>query len=400
MSLVISSMKGIERASVLIDTQPQPGFALAPLKTASVYVQAIGGVPLDDDQVDNIRYYVAAANAGMKPENVTITDANGRVHVGEADRGLNDGPYNRAVRKEEQALNAKVRETLAYIPNVTVTSTMTFDHGKGGHSLEANTDPKSANREAATSGGATEIQTQGGANQPASLGAGGNKASNETGDESKIEQVNVVNTTTAEKDSFGGTAKKATVSVGIPASYYEKVWKEQNPTNEGEEAKKLDRAAVDKIREKITQDVRNQVATILSPLAPDVKDAASLVTVTTFQDFKPAEIQVPPPAQRALTWLGQNWPMTAMVGLVLFSLGMLRSMFRSIPAESAAASMRATAPSPKSQASDEPAAAAVARRPRRTAGTGPVLCDELSELVKGDPDSAANILRSWIGQGS
>ncbi len=191
--------------------------------------------------------------------------------------------------------------------------------------------PSRRTANAASSGGAAEIQTQGGANQPASLGAGGNKASNETGDESKIEQVNVVNTTTTEKDSFGGTAKKATVSVGIPASYYEKVWKEQNPTKEGEEAKKPDRAAVDKIREKITQDVRNQVATILSPLAPDVKDAASLVTVTTFQDFKPAEIQVPPPAQRALTWLGQNWPMTAMVGLVLFSLGMLRSMFRSIP---------------------------------------------------------------------
>ncbi len=30
-----------------------------------------------------IRYYVAAAIAGMKPENVTIADANGRVHPGE-----------------------------------------------------------------------------------------------------------------------------------------------------------------------------------------------------------------------------------------------------------------------------------------------------------------------------
>ena len=31
-------------------------------------------------------------------------------------------------------------------------------------------------------------------------------------------------------------------------------------------------------------------------------------------------------------------------------------------------------------------------------GSGPSLRDELSELVKEDPDAAANILRAWIGQ--
>ena len=31
-------------------------------------------------------------------------------------------------------------------------------------------------------------------------------------------------------------------------------------------------------------------------------------------------------------------------------------------------------------------------------GSGPSLRDELSDLVKEDPDSAANILRTWIGQ--
>ena len=44
-------------------------------------------MPLDDDQVDKIRYFVAGAIAGMKPENVTIIDANGPSHTGEADHG-------------------------------------------------------------------------------------------------------------------------------------------------------------------------------------------------------------------------------------------------------------------------------------------------------------------------
>ena len=125
------------------------------------------------------------------------------------------------------------------------------------------------------------------------------------------------------------------------------------------------------------------------------------MTVTTFQDIKTAEIPGPAVTQRALTWLGQNWPMLAMVGLVLFSLGMLRSMLRSVPAppaESAAVSMRVTATEPKPKESEEPVEATAARRLRRMTGTGPSLRDELSELVKEDPDSAANILRSWIGQ--
>jgi len=132
----------------------------------------------------------------------------------------------------------------------------------------------------------------------------------------------------------------------------------------------------------------------------DAKDPTSLVTVTTFQDIKTAEIQGPAVTQRALTWLGQNWPMIAMVGLVLFSLGVLRSTLRSVPApsaESTAVSMRVAASESKPE-EEEAVEAIAARRLRRMTGSGPSLRDELSEMVKEDPDSAANVLRSWIGQ--
>ena len=144
MSLVISSMKGIERASVLIDSQPQSGgIGLAPLKTASVFASAIGSVPLDDDQVDKICCFVAGGVAGMNPENVTIADANGPVRIGISHKDSPDSdPYARAVRKAEQDLNAKIRESLAYIPNLTVTSTVVLDHEKGTRTVENKFDPK------------------------------------------------------------------------------------------------------------------------------------------------------------------------------------------------------------------------------------------------------------------
>ena len=129
-----------------------------------------------------------------------------------------------------------------------------------------------------------------------------------------------------EKETFGLTPKLAKVSVGIPASYFEKVWQGRNPSKEGDEAKKPDQAALDQIRQEVTQDVRSTVATLL-PNGPEAKDPASLVTVTTFQDIKAAEIPVPAVSQRAMSWLGQNWGTLAMVGLVLVTLNMLRSMF-------------------------------------------------------------------------
>jgi len=411
MSLVISSMKGIEKASVMIDKQEKSGFDLTPLKTASVTVWGIAGVPLDDDQVDKIRYYVAAANAGMKPEQVTIADANGMVHVLDADKGGlgGDNPYNRAQRTAERDLNEKVRKALSYIPNITVTSTVMLDHEKDSRSVEEKNDPKpvpvrtsensrTTNRESASSGGAPGLQPPGGgAMAPANLLG---KGPNETNEETKNETISVVSRTTTEKETVGLTPKMAKVSVGIPTSYFEKVWQGRNPIKEGEEAKKPDQAAVDKIGEEIMLNVRTAVATLL-PTGPEVKDPATLVTVTPFQDIKTVDIPSPAVTQRALTWFGQNWPMLAMVGLVLFSLSMLRSMLRSVPApqaESAAVSMRVTANEPKPKDSQEPVEAIVARRLRRMSGTGPSLRDELSEMVKEDPDSAANVLRSWIGQ--
>ena len=293
-----------------------------------------------------------------------------------------------------------------------MTSTVILDHEKGSRSVEIKNDPKpipirttentrNMTREAGVvrRGAGTPAQG-GGAMQSASVGANGGKGTNETSEENKNDQVNVVSSTSTEKETFGLTPKLAKVSVGIPTSYFEKVWKERNPAKEGEEAKKPDPAAIDQIRDEIIKDVQATVANLL-PTGPDVKDPTSLVTVRPFQDIKPAEIPAPAVAQRALSWLGQNWPMMAMVGLVLFSLGTLRSMLRNVPAaspESAAVSMRVSGSDPKPQESDEAVEVTAARRLHRMSGSGPSLRDELSEFVKEDPDSAANVLRSWIGQ--
>jgi len=413
MSLVISLMQGIESAHVIIDQQPGfDGLDRTPLKTAVVEVTASGNIPLDDEQVENIHNFVKGAIAGIKPGNVTVIDGNGGSYVWENDfGGAGSSTYARAVHKTEQSLTAKIRSHLKYIPGVTVSTLAILDDKKGSRTVEIKNDPKpipvrtsensrTSNRDSSSVGGAPGVGAQGGgANQPASVGANGGKGSNETSDESKSETVSVVSQTRSEKESFDLVPKTTKASIGIPASYYEEVWRKKNPPKDGEEAKKPEAADLEKIADDVAKEVKAAVA-ILLPNAAEVKNPTSLVNVTTFQDIKTAEIHGPPATQRALTWLGQNWPMMAMVGLVVFSLGVLRSTLRGVPvpaAESAAVSMRVTGAEPKSEA-EETVEAMAARRLRRMTGSGPSLRDELSELVKEDPDSAANVLRSWIGQ--
>jgi flagellar M-ring protein FliF len=361
---------------------------------------------LDDDQVDTIRYFVAGAVAEMKPENVTVTDGNGYSYPGtEANRGPNE-PYARAVRNYEKDLNAKIRTAITYIPNMTVTSTITLDHDTGSHSVDIKNDPKpvpvqtsedtvNTTHDAGSTGGAPGFP-QGGANAAASI------KGTETSETSKNRQVNVVSSTSTVRETAGLTPKTAKVTIGIPASYYEKVWARDNPPEEGKEGKKPKPEDLKTIAEKITQEVRAAAANLL-PIGPEIKDPTSLVTVSTFQDIKSAAILGPPVTERAMSWLSQNWPMAAMVGLVLFSLNVLRSLLRSVPATvqstpPATLSTRVSAAGSKSEESGDSAEVTAARRLRRISGSGPSLRDELSEFVKEDPDSAANILRTWIGQ--
>jgi len=112
LSLVIASMKGIERASVMIDTRKKPGFELTPRKTASITVLGNGGTSLDDDQIDRIRNYVAGAIPGIKPENVAILDANGRVGPG------SDNSHKRPERTAA-APKMPAPQTPTYAPSTT-----------------------------------------------------------------------------------------------------------------------------------------------------------------------------------------------------------------------------------------------------------------------------------------
>jgi flagellar M-ring protein FliF len=203
-----------------------------------------------------------------------------------------------------------------------------------------------------------------------------------------------------EKETVGLTPKRATVAVGIPSSYFEKVWHERNPAKEGEEPKTPDTVALDAVREEVLGQVRKQVTALLPPLpAEATQNTADLVTITAFQDIKPGPLPGPSTVQKVLAWLSQHWSTLGLIGLVGAGLLMLRSMVRGVPPpEPSTVSLRIAATPEVQSEPGETAENVAAKRLRRLVGGGPNLRDELSDLVKEDPDAAANILRTWIGQ--
>jgi flagellar biosynthesis/type III secretory pathway M-ring protein FliF/YscJ len=77
LSLAICAMPGIERAQVLYDVDNRPGPFKDKLITATIIVKPTGTSQVEESRVLDIRNLVAGAIAGLKPENVTVSDLNG-----------------------------------------------------------------------------------------------------------------------------------------------------------------------------------------------------------------------------------------------------------------------------------------------------------------------------------
>lgn len=409
MGLVISLIPGIERATVLYDIDTKQGIAREKIITASVAVKPQGSELLDPARVSSIRHFVAGSIAGLKPENVTVSDINGRTYSGNSENngGADDNIYVSLKRTYEQDLKAKILNSLSFIPNVTVDSTVTLDTKKNSRIREIKHDPKTVPVREMTQSNSRTQDSSGPAGQPgfgsqqpntaATLSANRAGGSKEEDEQSRSEILSVPSGSETETESVGLTPKLAKVSVGIPISYFKKVWQERNPAAEGKESKGPEQAALDQIRTEESAKIQKHVAQLL-PQIEGVTDTAELVTVTAFQDIPGKDIPAPSIGQSALAWLGDYWSVLGMIGVALVSLMMLRSMVRSAPPTPETRSAMPKIVNMAVHEDEAPeSAAASAPRLRRFSGGGPSLRDELSEMVKEDPDTAANILRSWIG---
>ncbi len=292
---IICHMQGIESASVMYDVEAPKSFGQDKIATASVNVKPLGSMQLDENQVRNCRNLVASAIAGMKPQNVTVTDLNGRSYVGSGSAdGLGVGdedPYGTRKRNYEKEWNEKIAAALSSIPGVVVISEVELDaetvHEESSTDFDPKTVPFQQREETGTktirgggAGGRPGPAQQHGVNQPATVSSGGGTENSE--ESSQTETQNAVGTKSTRIVHSPLTPKRVKVSVSVPSSYYEKVWLVRNPTPTGQEPKKPDANALNEIESKVKTDIQSAVVALL-PTVSTTADPLPRVTVTTFQ---------------------------------------------------------------------------------------------------------------------
>jgi flagellar M-ring protein FliF len=383
-----------------------------------VAVQTRGG-QLEEEQVKAIRNVVASAYAGLDRRNITITDLNGMTYggaIGADGVSEEESIYAAHKQKYEREWQRKIKEQLSYISGVIVginvdlhpeithkTDKVQYDSKPVALNIQEST--KEATTRAPNIGGrvgaqANGVETQG--NRPIAVTMGGGGPESQTTESrSNSQAVPSYDTTIIEKARL--TPRKVTASIDIPASYYVEVWKKRNPQPADKPAKQPEQAELATIEAETKQRLKETVRNLL----PDVDkgtDPYPHIVVETYTDTPKLAAAPPSLATTAGSWLADNWQTLAMVGVGLASLLMLRGMIRApggAPGAAAAVATHHETAAPNltvHQPPDEEEAEPVRALKKRFQSSGPDLKAELHEIVKDNPDVAATILRSWIGE--
>ena len=419
LGLIIRHMKGIQDASVIYNPGIARGFGEPPTPTASASVKPTGSEQLSEEQAHTIRTLLRTSFANLKAEDVAVMDLNTGTVIGhgesEGAAGQGSGQYGDVKRRYEQEYKQKIREALSYVPGVTVTpnveldpelshTTETIKHDPKTVPLENTEKTHTSSSDAAGPGGRPGYQSQQpGPNAPMQLSTTSAKGTHTEEDDAESRALSVPALKTLERTEMAPlTPKRVTVSIGVPTSYFQKVWRERNPADPGATPKTPDQAALDQIQKEETTKIREHVANLL-PTLEGTSAAGQLVQVTAFQDIKPTEIPLPTTGENTVGWLTENWTTIGLIALAFFGLWMLRSLVLSaaVAAPREVASLAQVAAGAAEEEEEEPEMVkAGAPRLRRFGSGGPSLRDELAQLVQEDPDAAANVLRTWIGNSS
>jgi flagellar M-ring protein FliF len=399
LSLIISKMPGIETAYVLYDVDSRPGGFRDKLITATACVKPASTNQLDEARVVSIRHLIAGAIAGLKPENVTVSDLNGRTWYASAEgHDASESDRYISLRKAyEQDLKAKILNALCYIPNVTVATTVELAQPAAPAAQKKHTahNPKDRQTPANSATSLATSNTQQ-ANTAAVLKTlFGASRSDET--PPATDDAASAASEPAERQVAAMTPVSARASVGVPASYFRKVWQERNTDASGRAAKTPDPAALEQVRAEVSATIQRHVGQLL-PANDNAAKATDSVIVTTFQDIAVQEPTLPaPPApgREVLEWLRQSWRMVGATALAIVGLLVLWSMVRARPA--VAATRKSLDVDLHDDASDAMPPTVPSPHARRFRQSRSPLREELSELVEGNPDAAANVLRNWIG---
>ena len=416
LSMLVSGMAGIEHADVMFDIREAKGLGRVGHATATVSVRPAAGESLDARQVKMIQKAIAGGIAELKPAQVVVINSgDGSSFAGGGDVSSDsfDNEYYQTKMAFEAKMQSKIESLLREVPGARIQVIAELES-----TLERRSQTMAPEGEAV----AIREQTENETDRVSEIDNGGRPGLSAQGpsrNKNESSSVTVKNDHTKDSttsDFFAGqrsefhreaalVPKNVRASIAIPRNYLLNVWRERQRMQGNDPSQPLPddiTVQLEALEGSVRDDITNAVVTLLpKELA---KNNLSDVTVVYLESLTPEPIEGPTTATQALGWASQNFNTMTMAIVALVSLLMLRSMVKSIPAaEPAAALGGATLAldtvegSPGQARGDSDEGEEGSKRPRLKLKKGDSLKEDLVEIVREDPDAAAAILRSWIG---
>jgi flagellar biosynthesis/type III secretory pathway M-ring protein FliF/YscJ len=415
---MISQMSGIERATVVIDQPESSGLGRSHVASSASVTVLTRGTELNQNQVDAIAQLVARSHAGLKADNVAVSDARaGRILFCRSNDAMSANKYLDVKTAAEQHAARTLETALNYIPGVRIavnaqvdTTTVvqrksTVDDPKVGPTSESTQTMTSASAAPAAE---PAVRPNTGASL-ASATRGGTSSSTE---KSESTTVPVFGQTESQIQDGRGYPLQINASVGIPRSYFVRIAQQEAG---GDENAAPDAATVDQLIAAETDRIKAYVTPLIDTQAIDGAKAGT-VTVSVFQDFGVAATLVSNSIEGSVAGGGGGGFVggTVSEGLVKYaSLGSLAvialaMMFMMVRK----ATVRQEMPTAQELVGIPPAlTAAESDLVGEADEASPALegleineeslrrqqmLDQITEMVATTPDEAAGLLRRWI----
>ncbi len=412
------SMPGIAKAQVMHE-EKKSRFGKDAQQSASVHLLGINNEPVSQEKMRQISRSVVAAFPGLKPENVYILDvgAGGGFQELSADISRDQQQYLQSQRQWESYYEEKIAPELRVYGDVklgiiveldpTITKdTEELKYDPTGTAMKQSNQRKDTKSVKAAPGGrpGADPNGAGGANKSQSLTAQVDQTAESKEQQEDLESL-IGHSATIKREA-GLTPKRVSVTVGIPESYYDNIHMQRELAKKVKDPQPLDDAGRSKLKKEVEDNVRAAIEGQL-PQVRQGDDRFQLVKVYSYTSVTVPEPPKPSFAETALAWLAKSWQTMGLFALLGVTLIMMFSWVRAqgSPEKDREFSQGFGLEVPESmgdslELGDEqaPESSEQEENESKFEVTGGEIKEELSSLIKQNPDAAVNLLRSWIGE--
>ncbi len=411
---------GIEFAAVCHD-EKRTGFGRQSEQVCSIRLQGPLNEPIADTVLQRIAEHASKYFAGLPAKNISVLDLSNANIFNPSDDPLaaTEHPMLTAKKAWEQYYDQRIGSILKgygaveLLVSVEIDPTLveqqeTLKIDPTAVTLQSTESRKDTTNSKAAPGGPPGSDVNGIGNKAQSI-ASTTAAQNSTSKESEANERRVAGHEATRKETAALSPTKVTVSIGIPESYYRDVFAHRFlVSNPDKKAEDIPAPTAQELAD-LKQEREAAVRTAVEGIAIGVRagdDRKPSITVYAYDDLPLPPFPEPSLAANTLAWFGESWSTLALMVLVLVSLGM---MFNWVKSQGTGDTDRKFAEGfglevPENMGDELEISGSEELnengKPRNKLDfevSGGEMKEDLSTLIKENPDAVVNLLKTWIG---